>query len=70
MIERMIDYLTGGTFGPWLFRIISACFFNAVAVAAWWILSRPHGKIAVVCLALIWLAVPAVWVFFLPMLVQ
>jgi len=69
MVDRIIDYLAGPTAGPWLYRqVICLLLFIIVAVGAWWILSRPHGAIATVCLTLLWLIVLAIWGgFVLPM---
>ena len=72
MIDHLIDYLAGATFGPWTARtIISLCLLIIVVAVGWWIvLSRSNGWITTSCLALIWLATVAVFFFFLPMLVQ
>jgi hypothetical protein len=67
----MVDYLTGVTFGPWLARtIISLCLLIIVVAGAWWIVLRPNGMITTISLLLIWLVAVAVWIFFLPVLVQ
>jgi membrane protein YdbS with pleckstrin-like domain len=71
VIDSMIDLIAKPTFGAWLLRaVISASLFVAVSAGAWWVFSRPRGNAATVCLMLIWLVVVAVWIFFLPILVQ
>jgi hypothetical protein len=51
----MIDFIASGTFGAWVFRQVAASFLiAAIPVGLWWTFRRPHWRVAVICLVLIW----------------
>jgi len=72
MIDGIIDYLLGSTFGPWLVRAaLSAIAFALVVLGGWWLALRSRGIATTIFLALVWLVIVIIWgAFLLPILVQ